>query len=79
MYADSLLSRKRNREANANPFLEFAPKKKVYGALHKPKSRNIEEEDLDENDYEAFHMPQDKYKIEHDINSSNLYKRDYED
>jgi len=79
VYAESLLSRKRNREELANPFLEFAPKKKVFGAPQKPKSRNIQEEDVDENDYEAFHMPQDKFKVEHDINTSYLYKRDYED
>lgn len=82
VYAESLLSRKRDREANKNPFLEFAPPKaKVYGARLKPQSRNVQEEDLDENDYETFYMPQDKFKVEHDINDAekNPYKRDYDD
>ena len=80
VYAESLLSRKRDREANANPYLEFAPpKNKIYGAPQKPKSRNIQEEILDENDYEAIYLPQEIYKVEHDINKPSQYKRDYED
>jgi len=78
IYQDSYLNRKRDRELNSNPYLDLA-KKKVYGVVQKPKSRNIEEEKIDENDYEAFYMIEDKYKVEHDINNSNPYKKEYED
>lgn len=78
IYEDSYLNRKRGREENTNPYLEL-PVKKTYGASSKPKSRNIEEQGIDDNDYEAFYMPEDKYKIEHDINKPNPLKREYED
>lgn len=77
------LNKKRQRmEASYNKYLDISnTKHKVYGATQKPKSRNIEQEEFDENDYEANYMPSDKYKIEHDISSSNPYKRekDYDD
>jgi len=78
IYQDSYLNRKRVRDENSNPYLEL-PIKKIYGVSSKPKSRNIEEQVIDDNDYEAFYMPEDKYKIEHDINKPNPLKREYEE
>ena len=49
--------------------------KKVYGATLKPKSRNVDEEDIDEKEVDAFFMPSEKCNMEHDINT-NPFKTD---
>ncbi len=76
------LGHKRDREElnEDNPYekannLNLKDSYKIYGATFKPKERNYDEED-DDNEYESRFLPEDKHMVEHDLNKENKYKND---